>query len=429
MRPVAQGWTGAARADSSTARRPRSRSGQWAALIGVTALGIGLVASCDDGPTGPRPLDPALVAEGKRIFRFDSFGDETFWTDTLRMHEVIQGGVSPTTALSVGLKVDADTLPQAVKDAIAAGQVDLDDPATTVTLIQLGAVVGLVGEVDGSGNLTRVGTTCALCHSTVDNSFAPGIGKRLDGWPNRDLDPGAIIALSPALTPAQKAVYNSWGPGMYDPRFNFDGINQPVVIPPAFGLRHVARELYTGDDTVSYWNAYVAITQMHGRGRFVDPRLGININNTPPERVTTAVLAALAEYQFSLDKPGPRTGDFDAAAAARGRAVFNGAGQCSACHTGALLTDINAGTLHAPSEVASEPEPNGAPSYALRSVTKQYRTTPLRGLYNPPQLQGPYFHNGIAATLEEVVERYNTKRGLDLTTQQKADLVQYLRTL
>ena len=339
--------------------------------------------------------------------------------------------MSPATALSVGLKVDADTLPQAVKNALAAGQVDLNDPATTVTLLQLGAVVGVRGEVDGSGTLTRVGITCALCHSTVDNSFATGIGRRLDGWPNRDLNPGAIIALSPALTTAQKAVYNSWGAGMYDARFNFDGVNQPVVIPPAFGLRQVRRELYTGDDTVSYWNAYVAITQMHGRGRFVDTRLGINIDNTTPQpnRVTTAVLAALAEYQFSLDKPTPRPGDSDPAAAARGRTVFNGAGQCATCHTGALLTDINRGTLHAPSEVASEPEPNGAPSYALRSVTNMYRTTPLRGLYNPPQLDGPYFHNGVAATLEDVVERYNTKRGLSLTTQQKADLVQYLRTL
>lgn len=422
-----RGTSGAGPGDAKSLRRPW----RWVVSSGAAlVVTVGVVGSCnDDGPTGPRPLNPALVAEGQRIFRFDTFGDETFWTDTLRMHEVIQNGVSPATALSVGLKVDADTLPQPVKDALAAGQVDLDDPATTVTLLQLGAVVGLVGEVDGNGNLTRVGTTCALCHSTVDNSFAPGIGRRLDGWPNRDLNPGAIIALSPALSSAQKAVYNSWGPGMYDPRFNFDGINQPVVLPPAFGLREVRRELYTGDDTVSYWNAYVAITQMHGRGRFVDPRLGININNTPPDRVTTPVLQALAEYQFSLEAPSPRPGDVDQAAAARGRVVFNGAGQCSSCHTGALLTDINSGTLHAPSEVASEPEPNGAPSYALRSVTKRYRTTPLRGLYNPPQLDGPYFHNGVAATLDEVVDRYNAKRGLNLTAQQRADLVQYLRSL
>ena len=402
--------------------------------IGVPlAIGVAMasmLASCDtNGINGPAPLDPLLVAQGKTVFRFDTFGDETFWTDTLRMHEVIRTGVSPATALSVGLKVDADTLPQSVRDALAAGEVDLSDPATTVTLLQLGAVVGVIGEVDGSGTLTRVGITCALCHSTVDNSFAQGIGSRLDGWPNRDLNPGAIIALSPALTDAQKAVYNSWGPGMYDARFNFDGRNQPVVIPPAFGLREVRRELYTGDDTVSYWNAYVAITQMHGRGRFVDARLGIDVNNTPPNRVTTPILAALSAYQFSLEKPAARATDFDAAAAERGRTVFNGAGQCATCHVGNLFTDINAGTLHAPSVVASEPEPDGQPSYALRSVTKQYRTTPLRGLYNPPQLQGPYFHNGVAGTLEQVVDRYIAKLGLSLTAQQRTDLAQYLRTL
>ncbi|MDQ3699243.1 MAG: hypothetical protein M3373_14660 [Gemmatimonadota bacterium] len=413
-----------------TQRKPSSWIGVSLLLLFGLAISF-LVVACDDDeePTGPGPLDPALVAQGKTIFRFDTFGGETFWTDTLRLHEVIRTSVSPATALSVGLKVDADTLPQSVKDALAAGQIDLDDPATTVTLLKLGAVVGLIGEVDANDNLTRVGITCALCHSTVDDSFDEGIGSRLDGWPNRDLNPGAIIALSPALTPAQKAVYNSWGPGMYDPRFNFDGINQPVVLPPAFGLREVRRELYTGDDTISYWNAYVAITQMHGHGRFVDPRIGVSVNNTPPDRVTTETLAALREYQFSLEKPAPRASDFNAAAAERGRAEFNGAAQCSTCHTGTLFTDINAGTLHAPSEVASEPEPGGAPSYALRSVTKQYRTTPLRGLYHPPQLQGPYFHNGVAATLEEVVDRYVAKRSLSLTAQQKADLVQFLRSL
>ena len=414
----------------SAGRRAPGRIGlSLSVLIGVTAAALMLACDDDDGPTGPDPLDPALVAQGKTIFRFDTFGDETFWTDTLRMHEVISTSVSPATALSVGLKVDADTLPQAVKDALAAGQIDLNDPATTVTLLKLGAVVGVIGEVNANDELTRVGITCALCHSTVDDSFDEGIGSRLDGWPNRDLNPGAIIALSPALTAAQKAVYNSWGPGMYDPRFNFDGINQPVVLPPAFGLREVRNELYTGDDTISYWNAYVAITQMHGHGRFVDPRIGVSVNNTPPDRVTTAVLAALRAYQFSLETPAPRPGDFDAAAAERGRAVFNGAGECSTCHTGTLFTDNNAGTLHAPSEVASEPEPGGMPSYALRSVTEMYRTTPLRGLFHPPQLQGPYFHNGVAETLEEVVDRYVAKRSLSLTAQQKADLVEFLKTL
>jgi hypothetical protein len=398
------------------------------ALVSVIVL---LMSACDDddGPTGPEPLDPALVAQGKTVFRFDTFGDETFWTDTLRLHEVIRTGVSPRTALSVGLKVDADTLPAQVKADLQAGRINLDDPAVTVTLLRLGAVVGVIGQVDANNNLTRVGVTCAICHSTVDNSFSTGIGTRLDGWPNRDLNVGAIIALSPAVTAAQKAVYNSWGPGKYDPRFNFDGRNQPVVIPAAFGLREVSREIYTGDDTISYWNAYVAITQMHGRGRFVDARIGVNVNNTPPELVTTEKLMALRHYQFSLETPAARPADFDAVAAGRGRAIFEGAGQCSTCHTGRLFTDVNDGRLHAPAVVASEPEPNGAPSYALRSVTKMYRTTPLRGLFHPPQLQGPYFHNGIAPTLDAVVDRYNTRRNLNLTTQQKADLVQFLRSL
>jgi cytochrome c5 len=385
---------------------------------------VALVAACHDSATEPRvrPLDPALVAAGKAIFRHDTYGDETFWTDTLRMHEVIRSAVSPATALSVGLKVDLDTLPQAVRDAIAAGQVNLNDPATTVTLLQLGAVVGLRGEVDASNTLTRVGTTCALCHSTVDNAFAPGIGHRLDGWPNRDLDVGAIVALSPTLTAAQKAVYNSWGPGKYDARFNIDGRNLPVVIPPAFGLREVRKEIYTGDDTISYWNRYVAITQMHGHGTFVDPRIGVSVNNQP-ENVTPSKLAALREYQFSLEKPAPVAANFDAAAAARGKVVFEGAAQCSGCHAGSVFTDVNSGRLHTPAEVGQDPV------YAARSATKQYRTTPLRGLFHPPQLRGPYFHDGSAATLEAVVDHYVVARHLVLTAQQKADLVQYLKTL
>jgi mono/diheme cytochrome c family protein len=389
--------------------------------VGIVCVIVILMSSCDDDPTGPEPLDPALVAQGKTVFRFDTFGDETFWTDTLRMHEVIRTGVSPATALSVGLKVDLDTLPAQVRADLQAGRVDLNSPATTVTLLKLGAVIGVIGQVDASNNLTRVGITCAICHSTVDNSFAAGIGRRLDGWPNRDLDVGAIVALSPALTAGQKSVYNSWGPGMYDPRFNRDGQNLPVVLPPAFGLREVRMELYTGDDTVSYWNAYVAITQMHGHGTFTDARIGVNVQN-PPDMVSSK-LAALRAYQFSLEKPAPVAAEFDAVAAGRGRAVFDGAGQCSTCHTGATFTDINEGRLHTAAETGQDP------AYAQRSVTKMYRTTPLRGLWNPPQLRGPYFHDGSAATLEAVVDHYNTRRTLGLTAQQKSDLVHFLKSL
>jgi cytochrome c2 len=381
-------------------------------------------------PTGPAlasagPMDPALIAQGQQLFRFATYHDETFWTDTLRLHEVIRTAVSPATALAVGLKVDVDALPAAVQTALANHTLSLSDPATTVALLQLGAVVGVIGHVDAATHtLTSVGVTCALCHSTVDDAFAPGIGHRLDGWPNRTLNVGAIIALSPALTAAQKAVYTAWGPGKYDPRFNFDGQNIPAVIPPAFGLRHVARELYTGDDTISYWNDYVAVTQMHGHGTFRDPRLGIQVSN-PPELVGPA-LAALRTYQFSLAAPAapaPGPGTVDPAAATRGRQVFNTVGGCAGCHVGSVYTDVNQGILHTPAEVGQDA------AYALRSVTKRYRTTPLRGLWHPPQLVGPYFHDGHAATLGAVVDHYVQLQGLHLTAQQRSDLIEYLKTL
>jgi hypothetical protein len=396
------------------------------------AVAAAMIAGCkSDRPTAPAtnvtrlasagPMNPALIAAGQTIFRFDTYGDQTFWTDTLRMHEVIRTSVSPATALSVGLKVDVDALPAAVKAGIQNGTINLNDPATTVALLKLGAVVGVIGQVDANNTLTSVGITCAFCHSTVDNSFAASIGHRLDGWPNRDLNVGAIVALSPAISAAQKAVYQSWGPGMYDPRFNIDGKNMPVVIPPAFGLRHVAREIYTGDDTISYWNDYVAITQMHGHGHFVDQRIGVDINN-PPELVAPK-LAALRTYQFSLETPDPIPGTFDVEAARRGRMVFNSVANCASCHVGSVYTDVNQGILHTPAEDGQNP------AYALRSASKLYRTTPLRGLWHPPQLKGPYFHDGHARTLEATIDHYVQLQGLTLTARQKADLVEYLKTL
>ena len=389
--------------------------------------GVALMVACsDNGPTEPQPPDPELVAQGKEIFRFDTYGDETFWTDTLRIHEVIQTAVDPTTALAVGLKVDAEALPAEVVQGIQDGTISLTSPATTVVLLKLNAVVGLKGTVETvneKDTLTRVGITCALCHSTVDNSFASGIGKRLDGSPNLDLNPGAIIALSPAVTAGQKAVYNSWGKGKYDARFNFDGLNGPEVIPPAYGLLGVNHITVTGDGLdVAYWNRYVGVTQMHGHGSFSEPRTGVNVDN-PPDLISDK-LPALQAYQLSLNAPEPPAGSFDVPAANRGQVVFAGAGKCSTCHTGTLLTDANA-RLHAPSEVVSEPDPNGGPSAAARSATKMYRTTPLRAL----QLHAPYFHNGVAPTLDAVVELYDTRQGLGLTAQQKADLVEYLKSL
>jgi hypothetical protein len=398
------------------------------AVTGALALTIAACTTNDRAispavvdSTMSEALNVAQVERGRDIFRFDTFDDETFWTDTLRMHEVIRDSVSPATALGVGLKVDVAALPPAIRLALETKQVDLNDPAVTVLLLSLNAVVGVKGVVDASNTLVSVGITCALCHSTVDNSFTTGIGRRLDGWPNRDLNVGAIVALSPALTPAQKAVYSSWGPGKYDPRFNIDGKNVPLVLPPAFGLRHVAKETYTADGPVSYWNDYVAVTQMHGHGQFSDPRISVSVNN-PPEMVEPK-LPDLRAYQLSIAAPAARKGTYDPIAADRGRAVFRGVGRCSTCHFGPVYTDVNEGRLHTPAAVGQDP------AYALRTATKKYRTTPLRGLWNPPQLDGPYFHDGSAPTLAAVVDHYVRVMSLSLTTRQKADLVEYLKTL
>ena len=380
------------RFSARTTRRP-ALSSAIKFSRGVRGLALGLVialTACGDSgdsdavspstvtPELAESMSPALIARGKTIFRFDTFGDETFWTDTLQLHEVIRTSVSPQTALEVGLKVDADALPPEVKAGILDGSISLTAPATTVTLLRLGAVVGVVGQVDAAGVLTRVGITCALCHSTVNNSFLPGVGARLDGWPNRDLNVGAIVTLStsPLLTPAQRMVYGGWGPGRYDPRFNINGKNIPVILPPAFGLRHVKREIYTGDDDVSYWNAYVAITQMHGHGFFADPRIGV-VRNNPPDLVSDK-LDALRAYQFSLETPEPLPGTYDPSAAKRGRAVFNGVAKCQSCHLGDALTDVNANRLHTPEEVGQNasvrsPErdevvPNDAAARSLASA-------------------------------------------------------------
>jgi mono/diheme cytochrome c family protein len=383
-------------------------------FIFTVAAGSFLGASCGGGDNGPA-TSPALVAEGREIFRHDTFGDEKLWTDTLRMHEVIATSVAPETALAVGLKVDADALPPKILD-----NADLSDPATTVALLELGAVVGLEATVENGPDgkvLASVGVTCALCHSTVDDSVAPGIGRRLDGWPNRDLDPGLILSLSPAMqAPDLQAVLRSWGPGKYDAYFNHDGLSDPTVIPPAFGLRNVPLETFTGEGEVSYWNAYVAVTQMGGQGSFSDPRLGIEIEADPD--LVTPKLEALRAYQLSLEAPAPPPGSFDEAAARRGERVFNGKAECSHCHQGPSFSD--AGTrLHAPDETGSDPV------LAERATTGKYRTTPLRGAWQHP----PYFHDGSAATFDDVVERYDGHLALELSDEQKRDLVEYLKSL
>ena len=388
-------------------------------LLGLALLSV---AGCaDERLAEPEPSAVALVqrapasvggdvAAGREIFRHETWGDEAFWTDVLHLHEVVQNAVDPVTALAVGLKVDAARLPP----GFLAGA-DLTSPATTVELLRRDAVVGVKAKVTAGGRIAQLGITCALCHSTVDNAVAPGIGRRLDGWPNRDLNVGAIVALSPVLDAATKAVFQSWGPGRYDAYFNHDGKNGAVLLPPAYGLRDVALETYTGEGPISYWNSYVAVTQMHGQGSFSDPRLGINIVAQPD--LVTPKLPVLRRYQFTLDPPAPPPGSFDPAAAERGKVVFNQAGRCASCHLPPTYTD--APLLHTPAETGSDPVLAG------RGTTGRYRTTPLRGAWQHP----PYFHNGSAATLTDVVAHYNTTLRLGLTAQQQADLVQFLKSL
>ena len=386
-----------------------------ASLAAAAFIGCGRTAPVGTVPAttaDPPAADasPALIAEGQRVFRFDTFGDEQLWTDKLRLHEVVEKSVDPTTALKVGLKVDADALPPGILQ-----KVDLKSPATTVALLKMNAVVGIQATVDANNHITKLGVTCALCHSTVDNSVMPGIGRRMDGWPNRDLNSGAIIALSPALPADKKAVYDSWGPGKYDPRYNHDGKSTPLVLPPAYGLAQVTNETYTAEGPISYWNAYVAVTQMGGQGNFSDTRLGIAVSHSPD--LVTSKLPALRAYQHSLPTPAPPAGSFDATVAARGRMVFDRT--CASCHVGGSGTDNNSGKLHTPAETGVD----GA--YAARTANKAYRTTPLRGLWQHP----PYFHDGSAATLADVVTHYNRVRNLGLTPEQQRDLVEYLKSL
>jgi hypothetical protein len=392
---------------------------------------MALVSTHTPALAEPQEREQRGIAAGRQIFRYDTFGDEQLWTDVLRMHEVV-ANVPPVTALAVGLKVDVDALPPAVIEAIKAGQVDLTNPAVTVELLRLNAVVGVQGTVDDRKQLTSVGITCALCHSSVDDSFTKGIGQRMDGWANTDLNVGAIVALSPVLDDSTKAAFNAWGPGKYDPRHHaFDGTNiiplnslsLPIVIPPIYGLRGVGFETFTADGPISYWNSYVGVGQMGGRGIFNDPRIGLFINQTPD--LVTTKLAALLDYQLSLRPPAPLQGSFDRQAANRGRALFRNEAGCATCHQGSTFTDVLSGPdpsvpfLHHPAETGMDP------AYALRSATGQYRTTPLRGLQQHP----PYFHDGSAPDLLSVVEHYNKLFGLNLTAAQKADLVEYLKSL
>jgi hypothetical protein len=397
-----------------------------------------------------------LFAQGREIFRFDTFGDETFWGDALQLHRAIEGealggvgpGVSPRTALAVGLKVDSAALPHSLKKDLAAGRVDLDDPATTLALLKLNAVVGLKGFFARDGTLRSVGLTCASCHSIVDDSFAPGIGRRLDGWPNRDLNVGAIVSLAPNKKPITDllqvdettldAVLAAWGPGKFDAElfldgkgFRPDGKSAATLIPPAFGLAGVNLHTFTGWGSVTYWNAFVANLEMHGRGTFFDPRLNdpvkfpvaaragfFDVRNTPD--LITPKLAALHAYQLGLLAPKPPAGSFDAAAAKRGERIFTGKGTCANCHVLPLFTEPG-WNLHEPAEICTDS------FQADRSPDERYRTTPLKGLF--AHSKGGFWHDGRFPTLDAVVDHYDGCFGLGLTAREKADLVQYLRSL
>ena len=397
-----------------------------------------------------------MLEEGRRIFRFDTFGSEAFFGDALQLHKAIAGaknggvgaGVSPKTALAVGLKVDADALPDELKAQLKAGRVDLGDPATTLALLKLNAVVGVTGKFDDAGRITSMGIQCAFCHSSVDNSFAPGIGRRLDGWANRDLNVGAIVSLAPNLKPftdllgvdeaTVRKVLASWGPGRYDAvldkdgkAFRPDGGQAGTLIPPAFGLAGVNLHTWTGFGSVPYWNAYVAVTQMHGSGTFFDSRFNDkdqypvsaksgsgNTRGTPD--LVTSKLAALHFYQLAIPAPTPHRGSFDKAAALRGKEVFNGRAQCSSCHVPPLFTEPGH-NLHAPAEL-------GIDSFqADRSPTHRYRTAPLAGLWT--HSRGGFYHDGRFATLAEVIEHYNRNFRLGLTDQEKVELIEYLKSL
>ncbi|HVH94791.1 MAG TPA: hypothetical protein VM688_07730 [Nocardioidaceae bacterium] len=458
-------------AEQHPRRRPRRKTVATLgimALGGVLAVGFQATAGTSNAASSHTSIsvstesDPEedhaedLVKEGRQTFRFDTFGDQDFWGGTLHLNQAIAGsanggvgpGVSPKTALAVGLKVDVEALPTSIKDALAAGQVDLNDPKVTLALLKLNSVVGVKGFFDSAGSLKSVGIECALCHSTVDDSFAPGIGKRLDGWANRDLNVGAIVSLSPNLQPVAnllhtnvptvKRVLGAWGPGKFDAElfldgkgFRPDGKTAATLIPPAFGLLGVNLHTFEGWGSVPYWNAFVATLEMHGKGTFYDKRLD-NAKQFPiaaenrfghtraPVDLVSPKLPALHEYQLALAAPKPPKGSFDATAAARGKNLFMGKATCSTCHVPPTFTEPGH-NLHRGSEI-------GIGNFqADRSPTHMYRTTPLKGLWS--HQKGGFYHDGRYANLAAVVRHYNNTFKLGLTAAQQQDLVQYLKSL
>lgn len=421
----------------------------------------------------------AFLEEGRETFRFDTFGDEVFWGDALQLHQAIKGanlggvgpGISPSTALGLGLKVDVDALPQPLINQLRQGKVNLDDPATTVALLKLNAVVGIQGFFAGD-NLNSIGITCAICHSTVDNSLTFGVGHRLDGWANRDLDVGKIIAAAPDVSPfanllgvsqdTVRAVLNSWGPGKFDAELLLDGkafnpqqvtngvvtgTNVPgaTLLPNAYGLAGFNQHTWTGAwGTVSYWNAFVAALEMRGIGRFFDPRLNnaakfpiaaangfADLPHIPPEQDRiTKKLPSLHFYQLAIPAPVPEPGlDFNVAAAARGDGLFSGKAKCNDCHVKPLWTEPG-WNLHTPEEMGIDSfQAERAPDGVYKTMNLAGLFVRENGLFMNPANKGRYYHDGRFATLLDVVNHYNTLLSLGLTDQEKLDLVEYLKSL
>jgi|SRR5581483_11768711 len=399
----------------------------------------------------------SMFAKGRSVFRFDTFGDEAFWGGTLQLHRAIEGaknggvgpGVSPKLALQLGLKVDSAAIPKSVAAQIKAGKVNLNDPKTTLALLKLNAVVGVRGFFNKNGTLSSVGLTCAVCHSTVDDSFAPGIGKRLDGWPNQDLDTGKIVSVAPNLqpvaqllgvsVPALKKVLLSWGPGKFDAEvfldgkaFRPDGKSAATRIPAAFGL--AGHNLHTwggGWGTVTYWNAFVANLELHGQGKFFDPRLDdakkfpiaaknkFGHKNDPVDKISSK-LPALQFYQLGLLAPKPPKGSFNEAASERGEKVFDGQGKCATCHVEPETTEPG-WNEHKPSEICTDA------FQANRSPDGTYRTASLKGMF--AKSKRGFYHDGRFPTLMAVVNHYNSCLKLGLSAQQKSDLVEYVKSL
>jgi hypothetical protein len=396
------------------------------------------------------------IIEGRRTFRFDTFGDEAFWGDQLKLNQTIEGarfggigpGLSPRQALALGLKVDEEALPPALVIELRQGRLNLDDPAVTLELLRHQAVVGLTGFFGSQGRLRSVGIQCAVCHSTVDNAVAPGIGHRLDGWANRDLNVGAIINFAPDLSAIARilnvdektvrTVLAAWGPGKFDAEllldgkgFRPDGKSAATLIPPAFGRAGVNLHTWTGWGSVTHWNAFVANLEMHGQGTFFDPRLDNpdqfpvaarngfgNVRNKTD--LITPKLSALHFYQLAIPAPSPPPGSFDPVAAARGQELFNNKARCATCHVPPLYTEPG-WNLHAGDEIGIDDfQANRAPDH-------RYRTAPLKGLWT--HQKGGFFHDGRFATLEDVMDHYDTTFGLQLTEQEKADLVQFIKSL